>query len=73
MPSAVSANPPAATMASRSSIGIVKRSVKYLSRNATPKNSMTTPMRVSALPPASHSRNRFERDGVAGAGVAIVA
>src|SRR4030095_12476098 len=53
--------PNAATPARRTSIETVKCSAKYLSRNATPKNTMTTPMRVSALAPVSQLHNAFAR------------
>ena len=42
--------------------------MKYFSRKATPKNSITTPMRVSALPPVNHAHNRFARGEDVGKG-----
>ena len=53
----MSAKPTAATAARRNSIGSVKCSAKYLSRNATPKKSTTTPMRVIALPPVNQAQS----------------
>src|SRR5258706_15400938 len=68
MPSAINATPSIATPSKRTSIGIAKFCAKYLSRNPTPKNKTTTPIRVSALPPVNHAHSGFGAAGVRGGG-----